>query len=161
LGGPKKAFGANEISSANLLADLRGSNLRSWMPSKKKIFVHELEPCPMSAVTLSGRQPVSRTKTHQARDIRSQTWAMNPTTHASTRSPVEYLSPGLLIPRAPFGCADKSTEKHCWLICYERKILFRLKISWKVRIISTLRSFSIGRKTGRLGALQYRNHHNF
>lgn len=29
LGGPKKPFGANEISSANLLADLRGSNLRS------------------------------------------------------------------------------------------------------------------------------------
>jgi hypothetical protein len=27
----------------------------------------------------------------------------------------------------PFGCVDKPTEKHCWLICYERKILFRLK----------------------------------
>jgi hypothetical protein len=27
----------------------------------------------------------------------------------------------------PFGCADKPTEKHCWLIYYERKILFRLK----------------------------------
>jgi hypothetical protein len=25
------------------------------------------------------------------------------------------------------GCADKLAEKHCWLICYERKILFRLK----------------------------------
>jgi hypothetical protein len=25
------------------------------------------------------------------------------------------------------GCADKPAEKHCWLICYERKILFRLK----------------------------------
>jgi hypothetical protein len=28
----------------------------------------------------------------------------------------------------PFGCADKPAEKHCWLICCERKILFRLKI---------------------------------
>jgi hypothetical protein len=28
---------------------------------------------------------------------------------------------------APFGWADKPAEKHCWLICYERKILFRLK----------------------------------
>jgi hypothetical protein len=28
---------------------------------------------------------------------------------------------------APFGCADKPTEKHCWLICCERKILFWLK----------------------------------
>jgi hypothetical protein len=27
----------------------------------------------------------------------------------------------------PFGCADKPAEKHCWLICRERKILFRLK----------------------------------
>jgi hypothetical protein len=27
----------------------------------------------------------------------------------------------------PFGCADKPAEKHCWLICGERKILFRLK----------------------------------
>jgi hypothetical protein len=27
----------------------------------------------------------------------------------------------------PFGCADKSAEKYCWLICCERKILFRLK----------------------------------
>jgi hypothetical protein len=27
----------------------------------------------------------------------------------------------------PFGCADKSAEKHCWLICCERKILFQLK----------------------------------
>jgi hypothetical protein len=27
----------------------------------------------------------------------------------------------------PFGWADKSVEKHCWLICCERKILFRLK----------------------------------
>jgi hypothetical protein len=29
--------------------------------------------------------------------------------------------------RQPFGCADKPAEKHCWLICCERKILFRLK----------------------------------
>jgi hypothetical protein len=27
----------------------------------------------------------------------------------------------------PFGCADKPAEKHCWLNCCERKILFRLK----------------------------------
>jgi hypothetical protein len=27
----------------------------------------------------------------------------------------------------PFGCADKPAEKHCWMICYERKILFHLK----------------------------------
>jgi hypothetical protein len=27
----------------------------------------------------------------------------------------------------PFGCADKSAEKYCWLICCERKILFQLK----------------------------------
>jgi hypothetical protein len=29
--------------------------------------------------------------------------------------------------KASFGCADKPTEKHCWLICYERKTLFWLK----------------------------------
>jgi hypothetical protein len=28
---------------------------------------------------------------------------------------------------ALFGCADKPAEKHCWLICCERKTLFRLK----------------------------------
>jgi hypothetical protein len=28
---------------------------------------------------------------------------------------------------ALFGCADKPAEKHCWLIYYERKILFRQK----------------------------------
>jgi hypothetical protein len=28
---------------------------------------------------------------------------------------------------SPFGCADKPAEKYCWLICCERKILFRLK----------------------------------
>jgi hypothetical protein len=28
---------------------------------------------------------------------------------------------------ATFGCADKPAEKHCWLICCERKILFWLK----------------------------------
>jgi hypothetical protein len=28
---------------------------------------------------------------------------------------------------ALFGCADKPAEKHCWLICSERKTLFRLK----------------------------------
>jgi hypothetical protein len=28
---------------------------------------------------------------------------------------------------APFGWADKPAEKHRWLICCERKILFRLK----------------------------------
>jgi hypothetical protein len=27
----------------------------------------------------------------------------------------------------PFGYADKPAEKYYWLICYERKILFRLK----------------------------------
>jgi hypothetical protein len=27
----------------------------------------------------------------------------------------------------PFGCTDKPAEKHCCLICYKRKILFRLK----------------------------------
>jgi hypothetical protein len=26
-----------------------------------------------------------------------------------------------------FGCADKPAEKHCWLICWERKILFWLE----------------------------------
>jgi hypothetical protein len=26
-----------------------------------------------------------------------------------------------------FSCADKPAKKHCWLICCERKILFRLK----------------------------------
>jgi hypothetical protein len=29
--------------------------------------------------------------------------------------------------KEPFGCADKPAEKHCWLICCERKILFQLK----------------------------------
>jgi hypothetical protein len=29
--------------------------------------------------------------------------------------------------RVLFGCADKPVEKQCWLICCERKILFRLK----------------------------------
>jgi hypothetical protein len=28
---------------------------------------------------------------------------------------------------APFGWPDKPAEKYCWLIYYERKILFRLK----------------------------------
>jgi hypothetical protein len=28
---------------------------------------------------------------------------------------------------APFGYADKPAEKHRWLICCERKILFWLK----------------------------------
>jgi hypothetical protein len=28
---------------------------------------------------------------------------------------------------APFGWADKPVEKHCWLICCEKKILFWLK----------------------------------
>jgi hypothetical protein len=28
---------------------------------------------------------------------------------------------------APFGSADKPAEKHRWLICCERKTLFRLK----------------------------------
>jgi hypothetical protein len=28
---------------------------------------------------------------------------------------------------APFGCADKPAEKHCWLICCERKTFFRVK----------------------------------
>jgi hypothetical protein len=27
----------------------------------------------------------------------------------------------------PFDCADKPAEKYCWLICCERKTLFRLK----------------------------------
>jgi hypothetical protein len=39
----------------------------------------------------------------------------------------------------PFGWADKPAEKYCWLICCERKILFRLKkTSWKRRIISRI-----------------------
>jgi hypothetical protein len=31
------------------------------------------------------------------------------------------------ITMASFGCADKPAEKHCWLICCERKTLLRLK----------------------------------
>jgi hypothetical protein len=31
------------------------------------------------------------------------------------------------IPTTLFGCANKPAEKHYWLICCERKILFRLK----------------------------------
>jgi hypothetical protein len=36
----------------------------------------------------------------------------------------------LIVPatdEGPFGCANKPAEKRCWLICCERKILFRLK----------------------------------
>jgi hypothetical protein len=39
-----------------------------------------------------------------------------------TRESQHDLQPELL-----FGCADKPAEKHYWLICCERKILFRLK----------------------------------
>jgi hypothetical protein len=40
----------------------------------------------------------------------------------------QYFSAGLSAqPNGPFGCADKPAEKHCWLICCERKTLFRLK----------------------------------
>jgi hypothetical protein len=31
------------------------------------------------------------------------------------------------IENGPFGWPDKPAEKHCWLICCERKILFRQK----------------------------------
>jgi hypothetical protein len=34
---------------------------------------------------------------------------------------------GFVVDEGPFGCTDKSAEKYCWLICCERKILFRLK----------------------------------
>jgi hypothetical protein len=39
----------------------------------------------------------------------------------------------------PFGCTDKPAEKHRWLICCERKIMFRLKKKNKLkrRIISS------------------------
>jgi hypothetical protein len=30
-------------------------------------------------------------------------------------------------PLGPFRCADKPAEKDCWLIYWERKILFQLK----------------------------------
>jgi hypothetical protein len=40
---------------------------------------------------------------------------------------------------APFGCADKQAEKHCWLIYCKRKILFQLKKeAEKRRIISRM-----------------------
>jgi hypothetical protein len=39
---------------------------------------------------------------------------------------------------APFGWADKPAEKHCWLICCKRKMLFRLKKQAKKRIISQM-----------------------
>jgi hypothetical protein len=35
-----------------------------------------------------------------------------------------FMEHGIL---APFGYADKPAEKHCWLICCERKTLFPLK----------------------------------
>jgi hypothetical protein len=39
-----------------------------------------------------------------------------------------FIQKGLvMIQKGPFGCADKPAEKHCRLICCERKILFRLK----------------------------------
>jgi hypothetical protein len=48
-----------------------------------------------------------------------------------------HCSTFLLEALGPFGCADKPAEKHCWLICCERKILFRLqKQAEKRRIIS-------------------------
>jgi hypothetical protein len=33
----------------------------------------------------------------------------------------EYTHPHPHGTTASFGCADKPVEKHCWLICYERK----------------------------------------
>jgi hypothetical protein len=48
---------------------------------------------------------------------------------------------------APFGWADKPAEKHCWLICCERKILFWLKKQaekdGKIRIISQVNKLNI------------------
>jgi hypothetical protein len=41
--------------------------------------------------------------------------------HGVLQLEVDYSS------KEPFGCADKPAEKHCWLICCERKILFWLK----------------------------------
>jgi hypothetical protein len=39
--------------------------------------------------------------------------------------PIEVTAAMMLL--VLFGCANKPAEKHRWLICYERKILFRLK----------------------------------
>jgi hypothetical protein len=38
----------------------------------------------------------------------------------------------------PFGYADKPTEKHCWLICCERKYYSGWKNKLKRRIISRM-----------------------
>jgi hypothetical protein len=38
-----------------------------------------------------------------------------------------FLADVAAIDLEPLGCADKPTEKHCWLICCEIKILFQLK----------------------------------
>jgi hypothetical protein len=40
----------------------------------------------------------------------------------------------------PFSCADKSAEKHCWLICCERKT-FSLFVSLVYCAESTVRWF--------------------
>jgi hypothetical protein len=40
---------------------------------------------------------------------------------------IDHVVMGITATLEPFGCADKPAEKHCWLICCERKILFRLK----------------------------------
>jgi hypothetical protein len=47
--------------------------------------------------------------------------------NARSRSLAVPLATCFLTIYEPFGCADKPTEKHRWLICCERKILFRLK----------------------------------
>jgi hypothetical protein len=48
--------------------------------------------------------------------------------HTVTNKPDYSCSPvPVPVPVAPFGCADKPAEKHCWLICCERKTLFWLK----------------------------------
>jgi hypothetical protein len=41
--------------------------------------------------------------------------------------PMDTGKYGSKMPMGPFGWNYKPAEKHCWLIFYERKILFRLK----------------------------------
>jgi hypothetical protein len=47
--------------------------------------------------------------------------------HDTKRSLVQTPAAAFVVVLEPFGCADKPAEKHIWLICCERKILFRLK----------------------------------
>jgi hypothetical protein len=88
--------------------------------------INSVMPCPINSNPPPCEARASLLVVYIASAVAACAYGRSKEHDQSTSPPFQHLVV-VADASAPFGCADKSAKKHCWLIYCERKTLFLLK----------------------------------